>query len=123
LMGQWVVDVQAAVAALGAQPGVDPRRLYVIGWREAGLAALIAAGLDERIGGVAAIESLATYVTGSRFHGQRMVVMVPDLLRHADVPQLAALAAPRPVALLNPLRADGSPAAAQEVEGLAAWPR
>jgi dienelactone hydrolase len=123
LMGQWVTDVHVTVGALAAQPGVDPERLFVIGWREAGLLALIAAGLDRRIHGAAAIESLATYVTGSRPHGQRMVAMVPDLLRHADVPQLAALVAPRPAVLLNPLRADGSPARSHEFEQLSAWPR
>jgi hypothetical protein len=123
LMGQWVTDVQTAVGALAALPGVDPQQLFVIGWREAGLLALLAAGLDRRIAGAAAIEALATYVTGSRFHGQRMVVMVPGLLRCADVPQLAALVAPRPALLLNPLRADGSPASREELDPLAAWPR
>jgi cephalosporin-C deacetylase-like acetyl esterase len=123
LMGQWVIDVRAALDALERNERVDRKRIHVVGWREAGLLALLAAGLDGRIAGVAAIESLPTLASEHRFHGQRMVVMVPDLLRYADVPQLAALAAPRPVAILNSLRADGAPASARELEALYAWPR
>jgi pimeloyl-ACP methyl ester carboxylesterase len=123
LMGQWVVDVRAAISLLEQHPQVDPTRIHLLGWGEAGLLALIVAALEPRISGAVAAHSLASYVSDSRFHEQRMVVMVPDLLRACDVAHLAALVAPRPLALLRPVRADGAPAGHDDLEQAAEWPR
>lgn len=123
LMGQWVVDVRAAISLLEQHPQVDPTRIHLLGWGEAGLLALIVAALEPRIAGVVAAHSLASYVSDSRFHEQRMVVMVPDLLRAGDVPQIAALVAPRPLGLLSPVRADGAPAGQDHLAQAAEWPR
>jgi dienelactone hydrolase len=110
LLGQWIADILSAVA------GHD--RLTVVGWREAGLAALLAAALEERIQAVAAIEAPATYLTEGPPHNQRMVIFQPDLLAVGDVPQLAALAAPRSVLVANPMLLNGSPAGAAQTESL-----
>ncbi len=123
LMGQWLVDVRAATHALAGRAAANRGEVFLVGYREAGLLALLAAGLDSRIAGVASVESLASFVTSRRFHEQRMVMFVPDLLRHGDVPHLAALCAPRPTAVLNCVAADGAPADQETLGHLYAWPR
>lgn len=118
LLGQWVHDLIHAAAAIAKSPGADGRRLILVGWREAALAALLAAALSERFRGVAALELLATFTTEGPPHELRMVVFQPDLLEVGDVPQLAALPAPRRVLVANPVRLDGMPADAREAGAL-----
>ncbi|MFN3648468.1 MAG: alpha/beta hydrolase family protein [Armatimonadota bacterium] len=121
LLGQWVHDtLQLARRLRGESP---QGRLALVGWGEAGLAALLAAALDPEIAGVAAIEAPATYVTDRPPHAVRMVAFQPDLLQVGDIPHLAALAAPRPVLLANPMRLYGAPVMPAELESLFAWPR
>jgi dienelactone hydrolase len=97
LLGQWVGDVQALLDWLGMQPGMDPGRLAVAGLGQAGLVALCAAGLlDDRVTAAAAVDAPSTYVTDDAYApGTHMGLLAPGILRVGDVPQLAALAAPR----------------------------
>jgi pimeloyl-ACP methyl ester carboxylesterase len=111
LLGQWVHDVRQLIRALGGPAAV-------VGWREGGLAALLAAAVDSRIRAAAALETLATYVTETPPHNQRMAVFQPGLLKVGDVPHLAALSAPRPVLVINPVRLDGMPAGEDELHAL-----
>jgi hypothetical protein len=121
LMGQWVDDIREATRE---RPGrLSWKDVVLIGWREAGLAALLAAALDERFGGAAAIESPASFITDSPPHNQRMVIFTPNLLKAGDMPHLAALAAPRPVLIANPVFLDGAAATAAQAEALHRWPR
>jgi hypothetical protein len=69
----------------------------VIGLGQAGVVALVAAGLlDDRVASAAAVDAPATFVTETAYgKTTRMGLLVPGLLRVGDVPQLAALVAPR----------------------------
>lgn len=118
LLGQWVNDLRRVLRAPWS--GAQPRRVVLVGWREAGLAALLAAALEPACAGVAAIESLASFRGEGVPHNQRMVVFQPDLLKIGDVPHLAALCAPRPVLIERPNRLDGAPATETDLE---AWHR
>ena len=115
LLGQWVLDVLRLIV-VARQEGKTS--VAVAGWREGGLAALLAAALSPQITTVAALETLASYETETPPHQQRMAVFQPDLLRLGDMPHLAALAAPRAVLVANPVRLDGMSAPAEEVERL-----
>jgi dienelactone hydrolase len=88
--GMAVTDVHAAVDWLFGWEGADPRRLAVLGIAELGVIALLAAGLDERIAAVAADCRGTTYRDGGEG-----LPHIPHILKVADVPQLASLAAPR----------------------------
>jgi hypothetical protein len=123
LLGQWVLDVRQALATLAKLIGEKGSRTVLVGWREAGLAAIVASALSEEVIGAAAIESLATFRSDGVPHAQRMVVFSPDLLQVGDIPHLAALAAPRPVLLANPLRPEGSPLTAGDSAGIDGWSR
>jgi dienelactone hydrolase len=95
LLGQWVFDVQCLLDWLAIQQGLD--RTAVCGIGQAGLVALCAAGLlDDRIAAAAAIDAPSSYVTDQAYPaGTRMGLLAPGILRVGDVPQLAALVAPR----------------------------
>jgi dienelactone hydrolase len=97
LLGQWVFDVQCLLDWLAMQPSLDKRRLAVAGLGQAGLVALCAAGLlEDRVASAASVGALSTFVTETAYApGTRMGLLAPGILRWADVPQLAALAAPR----------------------------
>jgi dienelactone hydrolase len=120
LLGQWVQDVLRLVEKARDAGATS---LAVVGWREAGLAALLAAALSPGVSATAAVETVATYETETPPHQQRMVVFPSDLLRLGDVPQLAALAAPNAILIANPVRLDGMSAPAPEVERRYAPPR
>ncbi len=108
LMGQWVHDVRRLLDALGTIGGVRPRETALIGVGPGGLVALAAAAIDPRVSKVAAIGSLASYVSDEPYRGQRLGVMVPGLLRDVgDVPNLAALGAPRRVVIAGGVSGGG----------------
>lgn len=118
LLGQWVHDLLQIARSKLPFTSYDPKRVAVVGWREAGLAALAAGALDRELRGVAALEPLASFVGDGPPHAQRMVVFSPDLLQVGDVPQLAMLMAPRPALVAAPVRLDGMPASAADIAAL-----
>lgn len=120
LLGQWVHDIKQLVSALEPR-GV--KRVAVLGWREGALAAFLAAALDPRMRGAAGIEPPLSFTGGHVPHGMRMAVFSPGLMHAGDLPHLAALAAPRPVAVAAPVRLDATPATVSEMEKAYAWPR
>jgi cephalosporin-C deacetylase-like acetyl esterase len=81
-----LADVLDAVARLRAEPGVDPARITVLGKGVSGALGLYAALLDEGIHQVMLIDPPTSHVEGPIFL---------NILRHADLPEAAALLAPR----------------------------
>ena len=122
LLGQWVHDAIATVRALGAWD-CDPDHAAIVGWREAGLAAALAAALEPRTLGAAALEVPATYITETPPHGVRMALFSPGLLEVGDTLQAAALVAPRPLLVANPIRLNGSAVSAGDLDEVTAAPR
>jgi dienelactone hydrolase len=102
LLGQWVFDVLCLLDWLDQQPGTNRDRIAVVGIGEAGLIALCAAGLfEDRIAAAAALDGPVTFVTEQAYAlGTRMGLLAPGILRVGDVPQLAALTAPRPLLIV-----------------------
>jgi cephalosporin-C deacetylase-like acetyl esterase len=94
--GMAAHDASRCVDYLWARGDVDRRRIILVGMGDQGIVALLAAGLDERITAVAADCGNTTYRDG----GEGLPV-IPNLLRHADTPQIAALVAPRPTLLFR----------------------
>jgi dienelactone hydrolase len=94
--GMAAHDVSRCVDYLWARGDVDRRRVIVVGVGDQGIVALLAAGLDERITAVAADCGDTTYRDG----GEGLPI-IPNLLRLADTPQIAALVAHRPTLLFR----------------------
>jgi len=118
LLGQWVFDVQCLLDWLAIQPGLDKRRFVVVGLGQAGLVAISAAGLlDDRISAAAAVETPASYITESAYPpGTHMALLVPGIMRVGDVPQLAALAAPRRLVIAGGVSSQGKALGEKELK-------
>jgi cephalosporin-C deacetylase-like acetyl esterase len=106
LLGMRVQDVMRGVDYTLSRPYVDRGGVRVIGKGMGALWTLFAAALDSRIRGVVCDEGLLSYRTlasADRYlHGAS--VMIPEVLKHFDLPQVAALAS-KPPALLDPVDA------------------
>lgn len=118
LLGQWVVDIHGLVDWLRLQKQINRQRIAVVGIGPAGIVALAAAGLaEERVSAVAAIASYSTYVTDEPYAaGMYMGLLAPGILRWADVPQLAALSAPRRVVLTDSVSPSGKKLTDKEMQ-------
>jgi pimeloyl-ACP methyl ester carboxylesterase len=113
LLGQWVFDVQCLLDWLAIQPGLMKQRFAVVGVGQAGLVAVCAAALlDDRVSAAAVVDAPASYVTDRPYpDGTHMGLLAPGLLRVGDVPQLAALSAPRRLVVAGGLSSQGKPLA------------
>jgi cephalosporin-C deacetylase-like acetyl esterase len=79
-------DVMRSVEALKQQPGVDPQRISLLGRGVSGALGLYAAILDESISQVVLLEPPVSHRQGPIFL---------NILRYTDLPEAAALLAPR----------------------------
>jgi pimeloyl-ACP methyl ester carboxylesterase len=109
LLGQWVFDVRCLLDWILHQPGSNPERVAVVGISQAGPVALCAAGLlDDRVASAAALDAPVTYITEAAYApGTHMGLLAPGILRVGDIPQLAALSAPRRLLLAGGVTPQG----------------
>ncbi|MBI3461641.1 MAG: hypothetical protein HY000_01070, partial [Planctomycetes bacterium] len=124
LLGQWTWDVLRLVDYLVGEPvrpgsegvlwagrkDVQRERLGVYAIGAAGVVALCAAALDERIRWAACGGLPASYVADKPYSNASvpMGIAAPGILSVGDVPHLAALVAPRPLSIHGALRPDGA---------------
>ena len=106
LAGMHVWDLLRAAEYARSRPDVNCGRVGILGMGLGGIAGLLAAALDESIACVAACGGLSTYreliVSRDCFlHGGPPVLVVPGLLRYADLDDVVCLVPPRPVCLLQ----------------------
>jgi dienelactone hydrolase len=109
LLGQWVFDVMCILDWMGIQPGLNQRSFTVAGVGSAGLVALSASALfDDRVTGTVLADAPVTLVT-DRAYGKniRMGLLAPGLLRWGNVSHLAALIAPRRLAIAGGVSPQG----------------
>jgi len=105
MLGGYVHDALQALRCLRARPQVDPARLWVIGQGTMGVAALFALALDPAVRGAFLQSALSEYraIVENDRYTTPFRIYATGLLRHFDLPDVAALAAPRKLVLLNPL--------------------
>lgn len=123
LVTRHVEAVLRAAAELRSDPAVDPRRIFIYGRGAAGVAALIAAALDEQVAGVVAEEAITSWyaVTQAKLHESTAEIVVPGVLQDFDLPDLVNLIAPRLIWLADPRAPGGGRADAAEYPR--AWAR
>ncbi|HLN28009.1 MAG TPA: alpha/beta hydrolase family protein [Gemmataceae bacterium] len=119
LLGQWVFDVLSILDWMGTQPEMDSRRFAVVGLGQAGVVAICAAGIfDDRVASAAALQTPATYVTRQAYHaGTHMGLLAPRIVQIADIPQLAALIAPRRLTLAEAISFQGEKLSLKQLQG------
>jgi pimeloyl-ACP methyl ester carboxylesterase len=113
LLEQWLFDVQCLLRWITREPG----RVVVVGLGQAGIVALCAAALDDRLLSTAAVDTLTTFLSDEAYpDGTRMGLLVPGILRVGDVPHLAALAAPGRLIIAGGVGADGKALGERELQ-------
>jgi cephalosporin-C deacetylase-like acetyl esterase len=105
LMGMRVQDVVRSVSYALSRSDVDPRRFRVAGKGAGALWVLFAAVLDERISDLTLERGLLSYraLTCSDRYTHGTGIFVPDILKHFDLPEVAAGLAGRRLTLAGPV--------------------
>ena len=103
VLGMRTRDVLRAADYLRTRPEIDAKRISVIGQGEAGLPAMHAAALSDGIRSAAVTGTLVTYgsIVENEIYTHRYSMFAPGLLRKYDLPELAGLAAPRTLLVIN----------------------
>jgi hypothetical protein len=98
-VGMRTRDVLRGVDYLRSRSSIDGNRISLVGQGSAGLPVLHAAALDETVRGAAITGTLATYsaIVDHEIYAHRYVMFTPGVLRKYDLPEVAALVAPRPL--------------------------
>ncbi|WP_406697912.1 acetylxylan esterase [Singulisphaera sp. Ch08] len=108
LLGQWVFEVRRLLDGIEKRENRLPANIVVIGKGPAGLVALCAGAVDPRITKVAAVGTLASYITEEPYVGQKLGVMAPGILREVgDIAHLTALNAPKRVVIAGGVVGNG----------------
>jgi hypothetical protein len=116
LLGQWAFDVQRLLDHIDMRDVGLPTEIVVIGEGPAGLVALCAAATDKRVTKVAAVNTLASFVTDEPYGNQRLGTLAPGILRDVgDVAHLAALCAPKRVLIAGGVSGTGKPLTADQL--------
>lgn len=117
LMGRMVLDARHALDAMSDVEGVDPSRIFLVGFGMGGMTALLAAAIDERPAGVACVAGFTPFRTDtdaaptggmrrwSHFYGwlPRLGLFVDSPSKvPVDFAEIIAAIAPRPVLIIAP---------------------
>jgi cephalosporin-C deacetylase-like acetyl esterase len=102
-----VADVIRSVDYALSRADVGKDGLHVVGQGAGALWVLYAAALDPRIASVVAERGLASYKALAQVdrYTQGASVFIRDVLKHFDLPHVAAAIAPRPLTLVAPVDA------------------
>jgi hypothetical protein len=117
LVGQRVTDLLGFVDALGSLEPARNRRIVLAAAGQLSVPALFAAALEPRIDCTYLSGGLVSYASILDFEEYRHPAanFLPGVLGVADLPEIAALAAPRRVILAGAVDGAGKSAAAESV--------
>jgi murein DD-endopeptidase MepM/ murein hydrolase activator NlpD/cephalosporin-C deacetylase-like acetyl esterase len=115
LLGRRVFDLLSVIGATAAE---SQRGVHLIAYGQTGPIALHAAAIDSRIHELTLIHSIASWydIVRRRVSRDQLSNIVPGALEVYDLPELAGLIAPRPLAIVEPVDPSGVPIAREEVE-------
>lgn len=117
LAGQRVTDILAIAGGLRARPDLAGRRLLIAARSFLTVPALLAAALEPAIDGLYLAGGLVSFesVVQTENYSHPMGNFIPNLLKHTDLPAIAASLAPRRVVLAGATDATGARIAPEEV--------
>jgi len=107
LFGKRVWDVKRALDYLETRTDIDSTRLSIWGEETGGLLALYVSSLDSRIKKVVVSGPLSSYIFEGGIRNQPLWMFIPEILKHADIAQVASLVAPRTLIIANPIDGAG----------------
>jgi dienelactone hydrolase len=110
LLGQRVTDILAVVSALRTYPALKEHKLTVAAVGHLTVPALFAAALDSSIDQLYLAGPLVSFqsIVDTENYSYPFGNFVPGLLNHTDLPEVAALIAPRKIILAGSIGADGA---------------
>jgi len=97
MVGLRVWDVMRTIDYIRTRPEPIAEQIGCIGWSGGGTTALYASALDERISATVLEGAFCTYRASSLVLNHCADNYIPGILRYAELPDIAALIAPRPV--------------------------
>lgn len=116
IIGLRVKEALAALEWLEHHPDVDPERLYIGGRGQGAIVALLTAFLHGKVKKVLCTEMLSHYgaLAEDYPNNWQSDVMIPEVLKHYDLPDLAA-ACQADILMLNPLDGCRQPTSVEKV--------
>ncbi|MCS7160640.1 MAG: prolyl oligopeptidase family serine peptidase, partial [Gemmatales bacterium] len=116
LLGQRAFDVVSVLGAIRRDYGDQP--VHLVGVARCGPVVLHAAAFDNKVDKITIFNSLASWemISRERISIGQLANVVPGALAIYDLPELAASLAPRRLAIVAPVHADGSLCDAQLAE-------
>jgi histidinol-phosphate/aromatic aminotransferase/cobyric acid decarboxylase-like protein len=110
LVGMQAEDLRGAFAVLETRADVDPARIAVLGKGHGGVLALVLAALEPKVEKVAVEGTVLSYldIVRARYHEGLTAAFVPGVLRDFDLPDLAAVIAPRTFWIVDPRTPTGA---------------
>lgn len=125
LFGMQLQDVIKALDYLITREDVALDDIGCIGRGVGGLLGLYAGAIDERLEYVAVINSLCSYkcLVNSPIYTHHFNTFIPDVIRHFDLSNIAAMVAPRTLMLINPVDAMKQSVPQEVLEQEYAWTR
>ena len=110
LVGMQAEDLRGAFAVLETRADVDPARIAVLGKGHGGVLALVLAALEPKVEKVAVEGTVLSYldIVRARHHEGLTAAFVPGVLRDFDLPDLAAVIAPRTFWIVDPRTPTGA---------------
>jgi dienelactone hydrolase len=105
--GVMLWDDIRTVDYLRTRPEVDPERIGCVGLSVGGLRSMHLAALDDRVRAGVVVGWMASFPAQLRRHIRNTIghtKVIPGLYRHLDYPDVAAMAAPRPLLVINGLQ-------------------
>ena len=124
LLAMQTFDVVRAMDWLAGRDDLSSKRLVLAGEGLGGAWALTAAAFDSRPAGVITVGMVPSYklIVGSQYYAARDYFWVPGALKDFDLPDLVALAAPRPVLMIDSVDAMLAPLSEEACRAACAWP-
>lgn len=121
LVGQWIWDVRQVLQALSDSIS-NVQEISIVGIGASCLIALGTALHSKKIQSVKLINPLVSFVTDAAFEKQWVGTLPPNILRDVgDVPQIAALVAPRPLTIVGGQLGNGATLAAANLNSAFAY--
>ena len=102
ILGMRVYDVIRTLDYIGTRKDLDKHAISCWGEGEASIIALIAAALDDRVKDVRVYKLPATLESKEGFNLPPSI-FAPNMLKYADIPELAAMIAPRHLTVVKPM--------------------
>lgn len=103
LAGARLADIRCATDFLTNRTDVATNQIAIVGRGRGALSAVLAASFDERLRCIVADEFVTSLVINEEFVDIGLEYLIPGILTVADMPQLLACLAPRPLLISNPV--------------------